>query len=302
MPDMRLGRDDQSIRSTGSHHSLSTAGRSIPRRRTVTQLTRWVSKRMSRSSMPALGQSIAIELTETNIKALDATVETNTESSSTPPFSHLQYRHHHHHLQHYSPTHEDPPLHSHRAASPLQTEEPSYQPIEGVVQRRQSKRAVRDREREKRVRRSYAEFCEDFTLSGPAGPRKEYDLTMDMNMDQDLNQDQDDNHNHNHNDDFKIQPPKQLSSPPPTPSTPNPSNELDYTTPTSRSSPIPPHPQYSSSNSIIPAKVPTATPDRTPSTPPCGLNRTIHKVFDRNPPPPRRGSSSPVADHYSNRV
>ena len=173
--------------------------------------------------MPALGQSIAIELTETNIKALDATVETNTESSSTPPFSHLQYRHHHHHFQHYSPTHEDPPLHSHRAASPLQTEEPSYQPIEGVVQRRQSKRAVRDREREKRVRRSYAEFCEDFTLSGPAGPRKEYDLTMDMNMDQDLNQDQDDNHNHNHNDDFKIQPPKQLSSPPPRPpSTPQP--------------------------------------------------------------------------------
>jgi hypothetical protein len=38
-----------------------------------------------------------------------------------------------------------------------------------------------EREREMRVRRSYAAFCEDFILSGPASPKRVFDMTMGTN-------------------------------------------------------------------------------------------------------------------------
>ncbi|KAF7734466.1 Uncharacterized protein PECH_007984 [Penicillium ucsense] len=189
MPNRRpLPNDNESIRSSESNHSFSTACRSIPpagqlrRRRTVTQLTRWVSKRMSRSSMPALGQSI--ELTETNIRALDATVETHSDRSlpqlqaHSDPQSHSQSQTQYAH----SPHHQFLPYTPPSPTFDSKTQHPDFphHSIEGIPQRRQSKRVQRDREREKRVRRSYAEFCEDFTLSGPIGPIKEYDMTMDL--------------------------------------------------------------------------------------------------------------------------
>ncbi|KAF3389114.1 hypothetical protein F1880_003577 [Penicillium rolfsii] len=55
----------------------------------------------------------------------------------------------------------------------------NFEKIDVIFEGRMPKRNL-EKERELRVRRSYAAFCEDFILSGSVGPMKVFDMTMKM--------------------------------------------------------------------------------------------------------------------------
>lgn len=160
MPESPLASDNESIHSTTTT-SFSTAVQSIHapprqlrRKKTVTQLTRWVSKRMSRTSMTDTIRGN--ELSEQNLKKLNNAINaeadghiadtTNTDSGT---------------------------------ASFIKEHQRIFERIDVILEEPIPKRNLEE-DRELRVRRSYAAFCEDFISSSPVSPKRVFDMTMGM--------------------------------------------------------------------------------------------------------------------------
>lgn len=159
IPDHRL--DDNASISSSSSSSHSPAEPSIRahppqirRVKTVSQLTRWVSKRMSRSSLDVIASGN--ELSEKNLNDLNlATIMSVGDFAET-----------------HSSLNSAKPLLPTSPAKPIDTIQESSAET--------SPEQLPANAREVRLRKSYAAFCEEFTLSGPQRPKRKFDISMGM--------------------------------------------------------------------------------------------------------------------------
>lgn len=145
---------------TTSTSSFSTAQqakqhppRQLRRVKTMRQLTRWVSQKIARPSLN--GSTCGNELSEKNLNLVTAGDE---ESSGQDPSSP-----------------EKPSL------VPDQTKaiETIKEDLEEAEPEPEPEREL-EKVKEIRLRRSYAAFCEEFTLSGPQQPKRRFDISMDI--------------------------------------------------------------------------------------------------------------------------
>lgn len=159
MSELPFASDNESIQSPSTtfstaYQSIHPHPRPLRRKNTVTQLTRWVSKRISRSSpTDNVGGN---ELSEQNLKELNKAINTEAESHAL------------------GETNTDSDI-----ASFVKERKATFATI-SEIEVEQSPKSHLERERELRVRRSYAAFCEDFTLSGSSGPKRIFHMTMGM--------------------------------------------------------------------------------------------------------------------------
>lgn len=160
MPESPFASDNESLDSTTTT-SFSTAFQSIHapplqlrRKKTVTQLTRWVSKRISRSSMTDAIRGN--ELSEQNLNQLNNAINTEADGHTADK------------------TNTDS-----STASFVKEHKRTFERIDVIFEDPIPKPNL-ERERELRVRRSYAAFCEDFISSGPVSPKRVFDMTMRM--------------------------------------------------------------------------------------------------------------------------
>lgn len=145
-------------RSSSTHstvqHSIKTPPRQLRRVKTMTQITRWVSKRISRSS---LVDSISENaLSEKNLNDLNmATIQSECDDSSTR---------------------------DHQRAEKSLPVNAQAKVIETIQEDVEETRPEGDLEqvRELRLRKSYAAFCEEFTLSGSRQARRTFDILMGL--------------------------------------------------------------------------------------------------------------------------
>lgn len=156
-PDHRL--DDNASISSSSSSSYSTAQFSIRahppqirRVKTVSQLTRWVSKRISRSSLDAIASGN--ELSEKNLNDLNLATIMSV----------------------------DDPAETHRSLNFVKPLLPTLPTIDTIQESsaETSPEQSPANAREVRLRQSYAAFCEEFTLSGPQRPKRKFDISMGM--------------------------------------------------------------------------------------------------------------------------
>lgn len=130
--------------------------RQLRRVKTMTQLTRWVTQKISRQSLKT--SASGNELSEKNLNDLDmiTTVVGEQDSSSAEHSSQ-----------------EKPSL------VPAQTK--VIETIQEDLEEAESEMASRpdpETVKEIRLRRSYAAFCEEFTLSGPQQPKRKFEVSM----------------------------------------------------------------------------------------------------------------------------
>lgn len=159
MPEIPFDSGNESVHSSSTtfstaYQSIHPHPRQLRRKNTVTQLTRWVSKRISRPSMT--DNIRGNELSEQNLKELNKAIDaeagshgleqTNTDSGT---------------------------------ASFVKERKGTFATI-SKIEEEQIPKPNLERERELHVRRSYAAFCEDFTLSGSLGPKRIFHMTMGM--------------------------------------------------------------------------------------------------------------------------
>ena len=162
MSDLSFAGDNESIHSTPT--SFSTAYQSIHqlphqlrRQKTVTQLTRWVSKKVSRSSMR--DNPRGNQLSERNLKELNKAIHAETEGHVFEQASANS-----------------------GTTSFIKEHKRSIATISEINEIDEEERLTPtpERERELGVRRSYAAFCEEFTLSGSVSPKRIFDMKMGM--------------------------------------------------------------------------------------------------------------------------
>lgn len=160
MPDLSFAGDDESTHSTTTsfstaYQSIHQPPRQLRRQKTVTQLTRWVSKKVSRSSMRDTPRGN--QLSEQNLRELNKASNTETEGQVFEKTSTKS-----------------------GAASFIKERKRSFATISGINEIDEEERLapIPEREREVRVRRSYAVFCEEFTLSGSVSPKRVFDMKM----------------------------------------------------------------------------------------------------------------------------
>lgn len=163
MPEIPYAGDNESIHSTTTtsfstaYQSIHPPPRQVPRQKTVTQLTRWVSKKVSRSSMRDVPRGS--QLSEQNLRQLNKAINAETEG---------------HFLEKAST--------ESGTASFIKEQKRTFATIGEIneINEEEYAKPNPEKERESRVRRSYAAFCEDFTLSGFPGPKRMFDMTMGM--------------------------------------------------------------------------------------------------------------------------
>ncbi|KAJ5136728.1 hypothetical protein N7448_005282 [Penicillium atrosanguineum] len=153
--------DNVSVGSSSSS-SFTTAypslGPSLQLRRvkTVSQLTRWASKRLSRSSLRGIADGT--ELSEKNLNNLNLAITTSADNTSETNESFNSARR----LLPKSPT---------RASKAINT---IAEDLES------SPDQTPEKAQDIRLRDSYSAFCEQFTTSGPQRPKRKFDISMDM--------------------------------------------------------------------------------------------------------------------------
>ncbi|KAJ5669486.1 hypothetical protein N7462_010556 [Penicillium macrosclerotiorum] len=160
MPNHLSTKEDSSVYSDSTTSSFFTAYQSdqilhrpLRRQRTVTQLTRWVSKRISRSSVSTREGDV---LSEKNLNKLNNAIRADGKEETDV-------------TEHTSSC--DTTLVERRKSTIEASEEKPENPIQS---------SDPDQETQLCLRQSYAAFCEDFTLSGPSCPKRIYDMTMGM--------------------------------------------------------------------------------------------------------------------------
>lgn len=154
--------DDNASVGSSSSSSFTTAYPSLApppqlrRAKTVSQLTRWASKRLSRSSLR--GMTDRTELSEKNLNNLNLAITTSADNTSETNKSFDSARP----LLPNSPT---------RASKTINTiaEDPESLPDQ-----------TPEKAQDIRLRDSYSVFCEQFTMSGPQRPKRKFDMTMGM--------------------------------------------------------------------------------------------------------------------------
>lgn len=131
--------------------------RQLRRVKTMTQLTRWVSQKISRPSLK--NSASGNELSEKNLNDLETITTVVGEQDSPGPEQ---------------STHEKPSLVNNQTKA-IETIQ------EDLEEGESAKHSAPDPEttKEIRLRRSYAAFCEEFTLSGPQQPKRRFEVSMD---------------------------------------------------------------------------------------------------------------------------
>lgn len=148
-----------SISHTSSFSTRSQSKQQPPRQlrrvKTMTQLTRWVTQRISRPSLR--NSASGNELSETNLNDLDmiTTVIGDLDGS-------------------------DPEQSSQGKPSLVVGQTKVIETIQEDMEEAEVEKADLDTVREIRLRRSYAAFCEEFTLSGPQQPKRRFEVSMDV--------------------------------------------------------------------------------------------------------------------------
>ncbi|KAJ5354546.1 hypothetical protein N7541_005590 [Penicillium brevicompactum] len=154
MPDVHIVNDDASFASSDTFSTKNSTEpvRQLSRRKTVSQLTRKVSKRISQS---ILGGAQPHPLSERNLKALD-------DASVSDPYTRRSSDHQLPDAKVYEPIHED------------EEEECASVDVEA--------------QKEARLHASYATFCQNFTMSGSTRMSRQFDLTMETEAANDSDQ------------------------------------------------------------------------------------------------------------------
>ncbi|KAJ5216215.1 uncharacterized protein N7498_002622 [Penicillium cinerascens] len=157
IPDHRLD-NNASIRSSysSSYSTVQPSIRGPPpqirRVKTVSQLTRWVSKRMSRSSLDVIASGN--ELSKKNLNDLNLATTMSVGDLAEAHGS----------LNSVKPLLPTAPAKTIDTIQNSSAETSSEQSPENA--------------REILLRKSYAAFCEEFTLSGPQRPKRKFDISM----------------------------------------------------------------------------------------------------------------------------
>ena len=148
--------------SSGSRSSFTTTYPSfasppqLRRVKTVSQLTRWASKRLSRSSLR--GMTDRTELSEKNLNSLNLAIITSAEDTSETNRSFNSAR----------PLLPELPTSASKAINTI-AEDPESSPDQ-----------TPEKAQDIRLRDSYSAFCEQFTMSGPQRPKRKFDISLGM--------------------------------------------------------------------------------------------------------------------------
>ncbi|KAJ6127247.1 hypothetical protein N7523_002859 [Penicillium sp. IBT 18751x] len=152
--------DTESVGSSSSS-SFNTAYPSfappsqLRRVKTVSQLTRWASKRLSRSSLS--GITDRTELSERNLNNLELAIIT---SAGTGPETNGSF-------DSARPLLRNSTIRASKAINTIAEDSKSWP------------NQTPEKAQDIRLRDSYSAFCEQFTMSGPQRPKRKFDISMD---------------------------------------------------------------------------------------------------------------------------